>query len=124
MGAKRVPLGKKLRQRLYDKYNHRCAYCGCEILYKDMQVDHVKPVYLCDDEDANRESNLLPACRMCNFYKSTMSIDLFRERLGEKLIENLRKSFIFRIAEKYKVVKVEENAIAFYFEKLREGLNA
>lgn len=20
-----------------------CAYCGCEIDYKDMQVDHIKP---------------------------------------------------------------------------------
>ena len=29
---------------LYDRYNHKCAYCGSDLEYKDMQVDHIKPV--------------------------------------------------------------------------------
>lgn len=33
------------RKKLYEKYNHRCAYCGCELEYKDMQIDHVESVY-------------------------------------------------------------------------------
>lgn len=46
---KRKPFNKKTRIKVYDKffrnYIGRCAYCGCEIEYKDMQVDHVIPVY-------------------------------------------------------------------------------
>lgn len=36
-------MNKKDRQILFDKYNGRCAYCGCE-LNKYWQVDHVEPV--------------------------------------------------------------------------------
>lgn len=28
--------------------NHRCAYCGCELAYNDMQVDHIESVYRTD----------------------------------------------------------------------------
>lgn len=31
-----------IRHAVYAKYNGHCAYCGCEIDYKDMQVDHIK----------------------------------------------------------------------------------
>lgn len=37
------------RKKLYEKYNHRCAYCGCELEYKDMQIDHVESVYRNND---------------------------------------------------------------------------
>lgn len=40
---KKIP--KKIRLLVYEKCNHRCAYCGCELEYKDMQVDHVKSVF-------------------------------------------------------------------------------
>lgn len=33
---------KAVRLAVYDKCNHRCAYCGCELDYKDMQVDHAR----------------------------------------------------------------------------------
>lgn len=32
-----------IRQAVYAKYNGHCAYCGCEIDYNDMQVDHIEP---------------------------------------------------------------------------------
>ena len=38
MSRKTIP--KKIRQIVYDKYNGHCAYCGCELEYKDMQIDH------------------------------------------------------------------------------------
>lgn len=44
---------------------HICAYCGCDLEYKDMQVDHVKSVYANTDfrktmteEEMYREKNL------------------------------------------------------------------
>ena len=36
-------MNKNIRQAVYAKYNGHCAYCGCEIGYKDMQVDHIEP---------------------------------------------------------------------------------
>lgn len=57
-----------MRKKLYEKYNHRCAYCGCELEYKDMQIDHVESVYRNNDiaqtmseKEMYDESNLLPA---------------------------------------------------------------
>lgn len=41
----RKPIPKKIREQVYKKYNGHCAYCGCKLEYKDMQVDHVISVY-------------------------------------------------------------------------------
>lgn len=41
---KRRRLGKSERQEVYQKCNGHCAYCGMGIDYKDMQVDHAKPL--------------------------------------------------------------------------------
>lgn len=86
------------RKKLYEKYNHRCAYCGCELEYKDMQIDHVESVYRNNDiaqtmseKEMYDESNLLPACRQCNFYKSTFTIEQFRQRLKNVMMPNLQK---------------------------------
>ena len=38
-------ISKKTREIVYNKYNGHCAYCGCEIEMKDMQVDHIVPKY-------------------------------------------------------------------------------
>lgn len=96
--SKHKTIPKKIRMNLYDRYNHKCAYCGCDIEYKDMQVDHIKSVYantdikqIMSDEELYAEDNLLPACRQCNFYKSSMDIELFRKRLTETLMQNLQK---------------------------------
>ena len=31
---------KAMRQQVYEKYGGHCAYCGRQIEYKEMQVDH------------------------------------------------------------------------------------
>jgi 5-methylcytosine-specific restriction endonuclease McrA len=40
----RKAISKKMRLEVYNKYNGHCAYCGKELEYKDMQVDHLIPV--------------------------------------------------------------------------------
>ena len=47
---KRKPIPKEVRQQVYDKYNGHCAYCGCELGIKDMQVDHLHSVYRAEVE--------------------------------------------------------------------------
>lgn len=113
---KRKHISKSTRLKVYEKYNGHCAYCGCELALKEMQVDHIQSVYWYDG--ANDIENYNPACRMCNFYKSTMTVEDFRGQLG-KLTSRLEKTFIYRLAKKYGVIQEVEKPIVFYFERGR-----
>lgn len=112
------------RKKVYDKYNGHCAYCGCEITIKQMQVDHViakrsgigSKMY---GFEMHHEDNLHPACRQCNFYKSTFTINEFRKQLFT-LHERIQKPFINRLGEKYGIVTIKPFDGKFYFE-LIEG---
>lgn len=117
MSRKAIP--KKIREQVYNKYNGHCAYCGCELAYKDMQVDHIESVFLTEYKGCevdNSIANLMPACRQCNFYKSVFSIEYFRKRIAEKLMPNLQKTFNYRLALKYGLIKEDIKPIVFYFE--------
>lgn len=48
---KRKAIPKKVRQSVYLMYNGHCAYCGTEIAYKDMQVDHATPLRIGGADD-------------------------------------------------------------------------
>ena len=113
----RKPIPKKIRELVYQKYNGHCAYCGCKLEYKDMQVDHVISVY--GKDGSNNLDNLMPTCRMWNFYKSTYSLDDFRKNL-ESLYERLRKPFIYRLALKYGLIEEHKKKVKFYFENEEE----
>ena len=127
----RKAISKATRLAVYDKCNHRCAYCGCELEYKDMQVDHLEAVYLneynkernykvLNDDELNDIENYLPACRACNFYKSTFTLEEFRKRLSTTLFNNLEKNFNYKLLKKYGLIKEDIKPVKFYFEKLRE----
>lgn len=123
---KRKPIPKKVREEVYKKYNGHCAYCGCELSYKDMQVDHV--ISVCYNhfrhklEDINTIDNLMPSCRQCNYYKMESTIEGFRKKL-KTLMERVKKPFIYRLAEKYDMVKESEWDGKFYFEKVEQITN-
>ena len=119
---------KKTREIVYNKYNGHCAYCGCEIEMKDMQVDHIVPKYRNNEMwhkgkiGTDDISNLNPSCRMCNYYKGMSRIDAFRVRLKNSLMFNLQKEPRFRLAQKYGMVKIEEWDEKFYYEKKEEQI--
>lgn len=115
MTKTRKQIPKEIRKQVYKKYDGHCAYCGCKLDYKDMQVDHINSVYAHHGEDSMENYN--PTCRMCNFYKSTMSIEDFRAQLG-KLTERLEKTFIYRLAKKYGLIQEVSKPVEFYFEKI------
>ena len=56
-----MAINKKTREAVYRKYGGRCAYCGRAIAYKDMQVDHFRPLRVWDEVDgaADDISNLM-----------------------------------------------------------------
>jgi 5-methylcytosine-specific restriction endonuclease McrA len=117
---KRKPIPKKIREQVYNKYGGHCAYCGCPLEYKDMQVDHIESVYtssLLKKEVNDSIENYMPSCRMCNFYKSTSTIEQFRNNLKNMLMRNVRLPFDYRLALKYGLIKEDIKPIIFYFEK-------
>ena len=63
---------KAVRQKVYQKYDGHCAYCGRPIDYKDMQVDHIQAHILGGPDNLE---NYNPTCRQCNFYKGVMDND-------------------------------------------------
>ena len=62
-------------------------------------------------------SNLMPACRQCNFYKNTLTLEEFRARLKDTMWENLKKEFNYRLALKYGLITENDKPIKFYFER-------
>ena len=116
---KRKPIPKKIREEVYNKCGGHCAYCGCELDIKDMQVDHIESVYLAElmhKEVDDNIDNYMPSCRMCNYYKSTSTIEQFRKRLTTMLMRNVRLPFDYRLALKYGLVKEDVKPIVFYYE--------
>ncbi len=105
---------KELRIKVWKKYNHRCAYCGEELDYKEMQVDHIEAKHKGGKDDI---TNYNPSCRGCNFYKGTDTLEQFRSNLST-LHKRLNKIFIVRLAIRYGILKYKPFDGKFYFEKL------
>lgn len=132
--TKRKAISKKLREEIYRKYGGHCAYCGKKIELREMQVDHIKAVWkaeieneympLSDDQldELNKFDNLMPACRMCNYYKSTYSMEQFRENL-EDILAQVSRPFDFRIAERYSLVQRTPHKIKFFFEEAQRPIS-
>lgn len=119
---KRKSISKEIRRKVYDKYGGHCAYCGCPLAYKDMQVDHIDAVYRAAYEGRdvdNSIDNLLPACRQCNFYKGASTVDEFRRKILQ-LERTALVGFPVRLAQKYGIVRVEKWDGKFYFEKIEK----
>jgi 5-methylcytosine-specific restriction endonuclease McrA len=114
------------RQEVYDKCYGHCGYCGCEITFKEMQVDHIVSQFhfklKLQEKYTNKEmndiSNLLPTCRVCNKWKSSHSVEQFRKEIGEQLRRLNEYNPNFRFAKKYNLVQETPHPIKFYFELL------
>ncbi|MCK4295308.1 MAG: HNH endonuclease [Candidatus Marinimicrobia bacterium] len=112
---------KELRQKVWLKFNKRCAYCGKKLEYKDMQVDHLKPLaYAPFPDDKNSEVNsfinLMPSCRRCNYYKRANNLEQFR-RLIRTLHERISNRYISKVAIDYSIIEIRPFNGIFYFEK-------
>ena len=125
---------KELRKSVYDKCDGKCAYCGEELPYEKMHVDHIKPVIR--DMEYNREKrryvsngimlkpenhcfeNMLPSCRACNNWKHSFDLETFRWDIEQQIIRLNKYSGGFRLAKRYGLVEEYGKAIVFYFETL------
>ena len=100
--AKRKTIPRTIRLQVLKKYNNHCAYCGCELDMKTLRVDHLVPFYHGGADDID---NYMPSCRSCNFYKSTLDLEKFRDRLGT-MHDRIVAPFIVRLGMQYGIVKI------------------
>ena len=114
--VKRKAIPKRIRLKVYDKCAGHCAYCGCDLEYKDMQVEHVKPLSICG---ADTIDNMLPACRSCNHYKSTLDLEDFRKWLSGLHNRMLRDNVNYRTLNRFGLISHKDEPIEFYFERMK-----
>jgi len=114
---------KQGRQLVFDKYQGRCAYCGCE-LQKVWHVDHLEPIRrntdgTCENPQLDIFENYMPSCASCNINKHSMSLEEFR-----KLIKGFMKHLNeintqYKVAKRYGLVSENDIEVKFYFETLK-----
>lgn len=118
----------KEREIIYNKYDGHCAYCGKEIKFKEMQVDHFHPKHLTGwirspkmaelyklPPEINDISNKMPSCWRCNHYKRGHTIKGFR-MLMATIHERLMKIYIVKVSIDFGIVKIEPFKGEFYYE--------
>lgn len=124
-------MNKKDREIIFNKYNGRCAYCGCE-LQKGWHVDHINPIRRNDTDEhiqrmnvgrqkplvrgEDRMSNYNPACRQCNIWKSTYNVEQFRKEISEQVTRLNNYSANYRNAKRFGLIVETNIEIKFYFE--------
>jgi hypothetical protein len=123
---------KKDRQIIFEKYDGRCAYCGCE-LQKGWHIDEVEPCrreYAWDRDKMKTVftgythperlhiDNQNPACASCNINKHSMSLEEFRDSIA-KFIRSLNEySTQYKIAKRYGLIHEVDKPVLFYFEQV------
>lgn len=119
-----MAISKSKREAVYRKYNGHCAYCGREISYKDMQVDHFQPLRAWGIEDAGTDDldNLMPACRMCNHYKRQIHLKLL-DGTSQKFRESCARTIFTRSALFMAMSSRPKNRLSFTLRR-RKGRSA
>lgn len=62
------------RDRVFERDDFRCVYCGNRFAAEDLSVDHVEPRVRGGDQS---NGNLVTACRGCNVRKSHRRVSDF-----------------------------------------------
>ncbi len=128
---------KAIRQAIFDKYEGRCAYCGCELV-KGWHVDELEPcrrlyssemtnpepgVYKWRDKlvgyehpERLRIDNQMPACASCNINKHSMSLEEFRCLIAGFMKHLNEHNTQYKTAKRYGLVREFIEPVVFYFE--------
>jgi 5-methylcytosine-specific restriction endonuclease McrA len=108
------------REIIKQKYGGKCAYCGCE-LPKIWQIDHVLPLErnpvtgVQKYPERNNIENCNPSCSSCNNYKHSMSLQEFREQIGQ-FTTRLGNDSKYKIAKRFGLIQETGIDVKFYFE--------
>jgi 5-methylcytosine-specific restriction endonuclease McrA len=117
---------KKIREKIFNKYNGHCAYCGCELSIDKFTIDHIEPKFRGYTNDQlqkyNRNKgkcsveNFNPCCQSCNSSKSTFTLEKWRDEINKKFERCKRDNSNFRLLLRFGMIKYDPN-FKFYFEK-------
>jgi CRISPR/Cas system Type II protein with McrA/HNH and RuvC-like nuclease domain len=110
----RRKMTKYEKTMLYDKCNGRCAYCGEQIAFADMQIEHAEPI---SRGGLDTPDNQFPACEACNKAKGYRTLEEFRADL-ERWPKIIRDSPFYSNAVRFGIVEVKARKIVFYFERV------
>lgn len=135
---------KSQREKLRMMFGGKCAYCGCELPEKGWHADHLQPIVRkmtqdmdaakkgqfkykttseCHHPERDNEDNLVPACKACNIYKSSNSLEGFRQILTSFAVNSLSRTQSLRAAVRFGILTVDETPIVFWFEKYQDSNN-
>ena len=107
------------RDLIRSKFGGRCAYCGTPIEPgrsgdNALQIDHVHPRHLGGTDDVG---NLVPACRRCNHYKKTFSVEEFRRELSLIPVRLAASQPTFRLAQRHGLIIVNDTPPTFLVDE-------
>lgn len=110
----------KKREKVFRKFNGRCAYCGKDLKqFKTWSVDHVHPKYLGGSDELD---NLYPACVRCNRVKATYSIEEFRLEIEKQHERLLKYNSFYNICVELQKIVYNPCRVVFYFETINAGV--
>jgi hypothetical protein len=122
------------RQKIFDKCNGRCAYCGCE-LPKGWHVDHLEALHrdsiydkekmkfvqtgTCQHPENDYFENYMPSCPSCNITKATLTLEKFRAYI-QQTVESLNRNnyAAYKFAKRFGLIQETPKEVKFYFETL------
>jgi len=100
------------REKVFNKTNGRCYYCGEKLDFDNFHIDHIIPKSKISNSTI---ANYAPACCICNMSKGNLSIQEFKHKIynfpGTNSSVNLYLKF-------HKINP--DRPIVFYFEKMEE----
>lgn len=124
---------KVFKNEVYSKFDGCCAYCGSPITLKNMQINHIIPIYRgwADlqlerfklERGTDELINLNPSCRVCNKWKSTWTIEQFRNEIQQQIKRLNERSAGFRIAKTYGLIQEIKREVKFHFENIKQSNN-
>ena len=121
------------RELIFNKYDGKCAYCGCELI-KGWHADHIEPIVrdfiynknkqrfktngICRNPENDNLQNYNPSCPSCNIQKNSYTLEQFRENIKQFVNSLNQYSTQYKFAKKYGLISETDIEVKFYFETL------
>ncbi len=119
------------RELIFNKYDGKCAYCGCE-LTKGWHADHIEPIVRDFIYNKNKQrfetngiyrnpendnlQNYNPSCPSCNIQKNSYTLEQFRENIKQFVNSLNQYSTQYKFAKKYGLISETDIEVKFHFE--------
>lgn len=119
------------RELIFNKYDGKCAYCGCELI-KGWHADHIEPIVrdfiynknkqrfktngICRNPENDNLQNYNPSCPSCNIQKNSYTLEQFRENIKQFVNSLNQYSTQYKFAKKYGLVSENDIEVKFHFE--------